>query len=326
MASPVDVCFYEAFEEEAQALRQLLPAGVRATYTDLTVQEVGETVPPARLISIRTQSRLPLSWATDLGGVLSRSTGYDHLLAYAAAAPARPALGYLPLYCHRAVAEQALLMWLALLRKLPRQVQQFQSFRRDGLTGGEMAGRVLAVVGVGHIGHEVCTIGRALGMQVLGVDRHPQHADVEYVSIEEALRRANVVVCTMDLNASNRGYFTLDRWQLVQPGTVFVNISRGELSPSTVLLQALEHGWLAGVGLDVYDQESVLATSLRGQTPTDDAEANAALQLSRRDDCLCTPHNAFNTDEAVHRKSDHSVQQVLAFLERGAFLWSPPQG
>ncbi|RIK75408.1 MAG: hydroxyacid dehydrogenase, partial [Planctomycetota bacterium] len=43
-----------------------------------------------------------------------------------------------------------------------------------------------------------------------------------------------------------------------------------------------------------------------------------------RDDCICTPHNAFNSHEAVQRKSDHSVQQVVAYLETGRFLWPAP--
>src|SRR5690242_625588 len=104
-----DVYFYEAFAEEADELRHYLPASVSAEYTDLTPQEVGHREPPARLISIRTQSQVPTAWANSLSGILSRSTGFDHLLAYAAVAGPNVALGNLPLYCHRAVAEQAML-------------------------------------------------------------------------------------------------------------------------------------------------------------------------------------------------------------------------
>jgi D-lactate dehydrogenase len=320
-----DVYFYEAFAEEAAELRRHLPADLAAEFTDLTIQETGHAAPPARIISIRTQSTLPPAWASQLDAILSRSTGYDHLAAYARATGTKAALGYLPLYCHRAVAEQAMLLWMALLRKLPRQVKQFADFHRDGITGRECAGRTLAVVGVGNIGHEAYGIGRALGMNVLGVDRVERHADVKYVAIDEALRAADVIVAAMDLNESNHGYFDAAKWRLVNPGAVFVNVSRGELSPPSALVDALEAGRLAGVGLDVYDRESLLAVALRTGQPSSDPEVAATLKLAGRDDVICTPHNAFNSLEAVDRKSEHSARQIVEFRRTGRFLWNAPQ-
>lgn len=319
-----DVCFYEAFSEEASELRRMLPASITAAYTDRTIQEADHASPIARIISIRTQSQIPPSWAEELDAILSRSTGYDHLLAYAAAVGEDcPALGYLPLYCHRAVAEQAILMCLALLRRLPRQLHHFRHFDRDGLTGSECQGRRLVVVGVGYIGYEVCQIAAALGMRVQGVDLEQKYEDIDYVDAPSAFADADVVVCAMNLTDDNRGYFDLSMLRQFKPGAIFVNVSRGELSPSTVLLQALEAGYLSGVGLDVYDQEAQLALALRSGKTSTDPQVQAAIALSRRDDCLCTPHNAFNSSEAVTRKSEHSVQQIVAYLENGAFLWSP---
>jgi D-lactate dehydrogenase len=321
----LDIYFYEAFEEEAAELREVMPASLSAEYAAKTIQECGHTSPPARFISTRTQSIYPLEWAAQLDAILSRSTGYDHLVAYAAQVKTPPAMGYLPLYCHRAVAEQAMMLWMALLRKLPQQIRKFREFNRDGLTGLECEGRTLAVVGVGNIGHEVCRIGQALGMKVIGVDRAPRFADVSYLNIEEALSTADVVVCALDLNRASRGYFDDAKWRHVQPGAFFVNISRGECSPSTALLAALEAGRLGGVALDVYDHEAALAVALRsGQTAANDAEVAATLALAQRDDCLCTPHNAFNSLEGTRRKSEHSVRQILAFRETGRFLWPVP--
>jgi D-lactate dehydrogenase len=67
-----------------------------------------------------------------------------------------------------------------------------------------------------------------------------------------------------------------------------------------------------------------LATSLRSGSATNDLEVAATLALANRDDCLLTPHNAFNTAEAVLRKSEHSVEQIVSFRERGQFLWPVP--
>ena len=140
------VHFFDAFEEEAAELGRLLPPGIEAGWTSGTIQESGLAAPPAPLISIRTQSTIPADWAGALEGVLSRSTGYEHLAAYRARH--RPGLpcGYLPRYCARAVAEHALLLWGALARKLPLQLRRFATFSRDGLTGRELQGRTLLVV------------------------------------------------------------------------------------------------------------------------------------------------------------------------------------
>lgn len=319
-----DVFFYEAFAEEEAELRKLLPGHINAGFADPTIQETGHTAPASRLISTRNQSRVPLAWRDKVDGILTRSTGYDHLLEFAAMPQPAPRLGYLPLYCHRAVAEQALMMWMALLRKLPRQVQQFRSFNRDGLTGRECQGRTLLVVGVGNIGNEICLIGRALGMRVLGVDLDPRYPEIEFVAVEDGLPQADVVVCAMDLNASNHNYFHAERLRLVKQGAVFVNISRGELSRSTVLLDALRSGKLAAVGLDVYDHEPALALALRRGQSSDDSEVLATLELAKMENVICAPHNAFNSDEAVERKSEHSVRQIVAFLKTGQFEWPVP--
>ncbi|MEZ4318355.1 MAG: NAD(P)-dependent oxidoreductase [Myxococcota bacterium] len=316
----MDVWFYEAFEEEAAALRSLLPPGIAAGFCRHTVQESGHDGPPATLLSIRTQSRVPDAWSGRYGALLSRSTGYDHLRGIGGT----PDLGYLPKYCVTAVAEHALMLVLALLRRLPVQLAQLHRFERDGLTGREARGRTLAVIGVGEIGSEILSLATAVGMRGVGVDVDPWRAGVPYVSEREALESADVVVCAMDLRPENRGWLGPERLALLRPGAVFVNVSRGELSPTVFLLDALERGVLAGVGLDVYDEEADLAHALRSGSAPTTASARAALVLARRPDALLTPHNAFNTVEAVHRKSADSVTQVQSWLAEGRFVWPVP--
>lgn len=322
----LDVFFYEAFAEEEQALRACLPARVRAGFTRQTIQEYGQAAPGAALISIRTQSAIPPAWGGRLQAVLSRSTGYDHLNVYRRRIGRDLPCGYLPLYCHRAVAEQALLMWLALLRKLPVQMRQFRAFQRDGLTGGELQGRALLVVGVGNIGYETVKIGRGLGMRTAGVDLVEKHPDVPYGAVDALIGGADVIVCAMNLTEINRGYFDVPRLRAAKPGAIFINVSRGELSPPAGLLALLEQGRLGGIGLDVYQGEGALADALRAGRPADDPDARAVLRLADMDHVILTPHNAFNTAEAVARKSEQSVQQVLAWLDRGEFCWPVPAG
>ena len=78
----MDIFFFEAFKEEEKVIRHYLPSELYAYYTWQTIQEYGSELPPAPFISLRTQSEIPVSWAPSLKGILSRSTGYDHLLRY----------------------------------------------------------------------------------------------------------------------------------------------------------------------------------------------------------------------------------------------------
>jgi D-lactate dehydrogenase len=306
----MDVYFYEAFEEEVVALRQHLPTSVSAGFSDKTIQETGDREPPASLISIRTQSAIPAAWTGKVTGIISRTTGYDHLVRQ------KIPCGYLPHYCSRAVAEQAILLIMALLRKLPQQVAQFPNFQRDGLTGQECMGKRLLVVGVGSIGAEIIKIAQALGMEVRGVDLVQRHDSVSYMSIDDGLPWADIIICAMNLTDANAGCFRHETLKRAKPGVIFVNIARGELSPTNDLARLLDEGHLGGLALDVYENESAVAIALRSGKTT--------FLLAGRPNVILTPHNAFNTTEAVARKAEQTVQQIQHFREHGTFLWVTP--
>lgn len=305
----MDVVFYEAFEEEVDALRRHLPANWQAQFTWQTIQETAAAAPPSRLISIRTQSVVPPAWGPRLEGILSRTTGCDHLAKLAG----KVRCGYLPEYCQRAVAEQAILLVLALLRRLPDQLRHFARFNRDGLTGAECAGKKLLVVGVGRIGSEIARLARGLDFQVRGVDLEHKHGFVDYTTIDEGMAWAEIVVCAMNLTAENHGFFGHDRLKQAARGLLFVNIARGEQAPTAALLELLDQGHLGGVALDVFEEESRLAVALRaGET---------RWPLASRPNVILTPHNAFNTREAVERKARQSVEELVRFRQSGGFQW-----
>lgn len=315
------VFFYEAFEEEERELRSMIGDEMVCEYSSQTIQELNHTAPPAKLISIRTQSKIPPEWSKHLDGVLSRSTGYDHLVAFRAKVKKDVALGFLDEYATRAVAEQAVLHALALLRRLPLQMQQFKKFERDGLTGLECPGKDFLVVGVGRIGSEICRIAQALGFNVKGVDLVRNQRDVEYVSKETGIPWADVIVCAMNLTDENRGYFDYERMKYVKQGALFVNIARGEHSPIRDLTRLLEEKKLSGVGLDVYEDEGTLGAALRGHASIVSEKLKDLQRLSGYPNVILTPHNAFNTSEAVKRKSQMSVEQIKHFLKHKDFIW-----
>jgi D-lactate dehydrogenase len=317
----MDIFFYEAFEEEANALRSMLGNDFSYGFAPETIQEAGHSSAPARLVSIRTQSLIPFEWDNQIDGILSRSTGYDHLLAYASSSGTRLPLGYLEEYATRAVAEHAIMLAMALMRKLPQQMRQFPSFNRDGLTGVECEGRNLLVVGVGRIGREIVSLAQGVGFVVKGVDIVTDEPEVTYVSKENGVPWADVIVNAMNLTTENRGYFSFDLFSTARRGLLFVNIARGEHSPLAEVERALAAGRLGGLGLDVFEDEGNFGASLRNEDQPASPQRSVVERLLSYPNVILTPHNAFNSEEALRGKSALTVRQVKFFLKNKDFLW-----
>ncbi|HQP10155.1 MAG TPA: NAD(P)-dependent oxidoreductase [Candidatus Omnitrophota bacterium] len=322
----IDVMFYEAFEEEREEIRAVLPKSIRAAYTSKTIQEAKAKNPPCAVISVRTQSRVPAAWIEKIDGILTRSQGYDHLSAVRQKAGSRVACGYLGSYCSRAVAEHAVLMTMALLRALKKQTRQFLSFKRDGLTGRELRGKRALVVGVGNIGREIVDVAKGLGMPVRGVDIAPKLKGIPYVSLKEGLAWADVIFCALPLTKKTAGMFNYSALQGIRPGTIFINIARGEISPIADLKRLLDKGALGGVGIDVYPEEGALADFLRSGAKRPPVRIKKTLEFARRENVICTPHNAFNTREALKEKAALTADSLAMFLREGRFPHPVPAG
>jgi D-lactate dehydrogenase len=319
----LEIVFYEVFEEEEKALRKNLSPKIQARFVSKTVQEYNEAFPPARVISVRTQSRIPRSWVPHLTGVFTRSQGYDHLVSCRRAAGKKIACGYIQEYCSRAVAEQAVLAMMVLLRKLKKQMRCFEAFSRDGLTGRECRGRRALVVGVGRIGEEIVALARGVGMVVRGVDPRRRVKGFGYVALAKGLPWADVVFCACPLTEKTKAMLNYNALRKAKKGAIFVNVGRGEISPVKDLARLLSEGILGGISLDVFDEESSLAASLRARRV--DADTRWMLKLKDKDNVVFTPHNAFNTQEALETKARLSAEAVEHFLRHGTFPHAVPE-
>jgi D-lactate dehydrogenase len=321
----MDVMFYEIFKEEEKALKLFLPPTVRAGFSAKAIQEcAAKPKPPATLISVRTQSIIPGEWAPKLQGILTRSTGYDHILSYRKQTNTYILAGHLPHYCSRAVAEHGILAMLALLRKLKIQIKHFDAFDRSGLTGSECFKKSMLVIGVGRIGSQVVDMARGLRMNVRGVDPEHKINDLDYVKLSDGVSWADVIVCAAPLTDETRGMLNYDVLKDTRPGAVLINVSRGEISPIKDLNRLLSEKILGGIGLDVYEHEGLLAASLRSGERGANESIRRIQELKDRPNVLFTPHNAFNAQEALERKAEQSIESVTLFLEKKTFPYPVP--
>ena len=322
----MDIMFYEVFAEERKALKKFFPGEIKTEFCSQTIQECPDAPSPAKVLSIRTQSIIPLSWAPQIRGIFTRSSGYDHLVEYCRRTKRNIPCGYLEDYCSRAVAEHAILMILALLRKMKKQLEQFDSFCRDNLTGKEVCGRNVLVVGVGRIGLQIAQLAQGMSMNVKGVDISPNKTGVEYVSLPEGIPWADVIVCAVPLTAGTEGMLAYPLLKQAKKGAIFINISRGEISPVEDLKNLLDEGILGGLSLDVYPLEGTLAQFMRGESKVFSSSIKTILELKGRENVLFSPHNAFNSEESLERKAKQSADSLSYFLLKNIFPHPVPCG
>ena len=161
-----------------------------------------------------------------------------------------------------AMPEHVLALALALSRRLDVAVrnQLARRWDRTGAIGWELEGRVMGILGLGHIGRRLAARAASLGMRVIGVKRTLEPvAHVERVlaadGIDELLREADVVVALLPLTPATRGLMGEREFRLMKPDALFINVARGALVQEAALGAALRNGWIAGAGLDVLDEE-----------------------------------------------------------------------
>jgi D-3-phosphoglycerate dehydrogenase / 2-oxoglutarate reductase len=188
--------------------------------------------------------------------VIGRSgVGVDNIDLAAAGARGIPVV-IAPGSAARAVAEGALALALALLKRLPElgaAVRAGDWAARDRIEVPDAAGATMGIVGYGRIGHELGDLARALGMHVLA---HDPEVDDAATPLEALFTNADIVSLHAPLTDETRGLVGPGLLAQANPGLILVNTARGALVSSLDdLLAALESGRLGGVGLDVFEAE-----------------------------------------------------------------------
>jgi len=257
--------------------------------------------------------------------VCTRSTGYDHIDLDACREREIVACN-VPAYAEHTVAEHTFGLMLALSRKILKAYERTRrsDFSLEGLSGFDLKGKTLGVVGAGAIGLRVIRIGVAMGMRVLAYDVRPQGllADVmqfEYASLDEVLAQSDVVSLHVPLLPATRHMINRETIAQMRKGALLINTARGELVDTDALLDALSSGHLGGAGLDVIEGEERIGDEAQmagsGAPREDLAVAVQRYALLNRDDVVLTPHMAFYSREALHRLMEVTCNNIRAFLE-----------
>jgi D-lactate dehydrogenase len=229
-----------------------------------------------------------------------------------------------PAYSPYAVAEHAVALLLALNRKIARASNRVRdlNFSLNGLVGFDLHGKTAGIFGTGKIGRVAAQILRGFGMNVLAYDPFPspdwaREFGVTYCEPRTLARQCEVISLHMPLTPQTHHIIRRETLQLVKPGTILINVSRGALIDTKALIEALKCGRLGGVGLDVYEEEEgVFFEDLSGQILHDDELA----RLLTFPNVLITAHQAFLTREALSEIARVTVTNLIALAAGQPFL------
>lgn len=206
----------------------------------------------------------------------------------------------------QAVAEMTLLLMLSALRQQVRMDRACRSgawsLPAQQLEGfGELAGRVVGLVGFGEVPRRLAPVLQALGAEVIYSARSPRDVPWPCVELEELLARADLVSLHVPLDPDTEHLLDRRRIALMKPGAILVNTARGGLVEEAALVDALRDGHLAGAGLDVFAEEPLAANH----------------PLLALDNVSVAPHLAWLTRETFSRSISIAARNTLAAVHGG---------
>jgi D-lactate dehydrogenase len=328
----MNIAFFQIEDWEIEHIKQQL-AGHGLFFSKEKLN--AETLPEKRdfeIISVFVGSdidRAVLGAFPNLKLVTTRSTGFDHVDLEMTKAM-NIATGYVPGYGDNTVAEFAFGLILALSRNIYASVDRLREtgvYSYVGLRGFDLQGKTIGVVGTGRIGQHVIKIAKGFGMQVVACDAFPKaelatELGFEYVPFDDLIGQADVITLHVPYLPSTHHLINMGNIGKIKKGAILINTARGAVVETDALVKALSDGILGGAGLDVLEEEGVLADEKTLVLYGHPEEHNLKTVLENHvlidmPNVLITPHTAFNTQEALQRILDTDICNIQEFIGKG---------
>jgi D-3-phosphoglycerate dehydrogenase len=206
---------------------------------------------------------------------------------------------------HTTVAEHAFGLMIGIAKHFWPHLSSVKAGKWKRITGSELYGKTVGIIGLGRIGKEVAIRANAFGMKCIAFDRYfddafaKEHNVRKMNSAEDVLREADIVSLHMNLDETNRGYIDKERIALMKKGAVLINTARGGLINEADVAEACRSGQLGGYGGDVLDHEPIVPPH----------------PFQEIDNVLITPHVGSRTFESVERQAMRATLNIVNFLK-----------
>lgn len=324
------IAYFEAEQDEPRKIRESFSKEQLTVLPEPLNEDTVAAADDAEAVSVFVGSSVTdhvLDQMPDVKLITTRSTGFDHI-DLTACKRRGVTVCNVPTYGENTVAEHAFALILALSRKIFQSYERTEqmNFDRSGLTGFDLYGKTLGVVGTGNIGRHAIRIGRGFSMKVVASDvkKDPRlAAELNFTyadSLEDLLSQSDVVTLHVPYLPATHHLINKENVKDIKRGAILVNTSRGAVVETEALLWALEKKILSGAGLDVLEEENDTYEHIQLLSEGFPKNKDIATILRNhilvdRNDVIITPHNAFNSYEAAQRIFETNVENIKSFEE-----------
>ena len=229
-----------------------------------------------------------------------------------------------PTYGENTVAEHTMALILGLTRKLFPSVKRVKEGLYDfhGLRGVDLKNKTLGVIGTGHIGAHVIKMATGFEMNIVAYDAFPNKdlADklgFTYTTLDKLLAQSDIITLHTPLLKTTHHLINQKNIKKIKKGAYLINTARGALIDPEALVWALQHNQIAGAGLDVLEDENLIQNheELIGCTQYERKTTLLNNIIIDHPNTIVTPHNAFNSTEALQRIIDTTVENIKSFID-----------
>ncbi len=226
-----------------------------------------------------------------------------------------------PAYSPYAVAEHTMAMLLTSIRRIHKAYIRTRDFNfsLSGMTGFDLHGKTVGVIGTGRIGRVFIDICRGFGMKVLAYDKFRAEGldngdTVRYVGLDELFKNSDIISLHCPLTEETYHVIDAETIEKCKRGVVILNTSRGALVDAEALLSGIKSRKVGAACLDVYEEESdIFFEDFSGHIIEDDTLA----RLISMPNVIVTSHQAFLTEEALSNIAETTVENIKTFFEKG---------
>lgn len=252
------------------------------------------------------------------------STGFDHI-DLKEAKKRKIIVCNVPTYGENTVAQHAFALILALSRKLFQSVKTVKEGVYDyhGLRGFDLKGKTIGIIGTGHIGIHLVDMLEGFETNIIAYDAFPNKElekthNFKYVSKNKLFAESDIISLHVPLFPNTYHIIDKNAVKKMKDGVYIINTARGALTDPEALVWGLENGKIAGIGTDVLEEETYFQNPEKVLNLTKQDEIRRTLMeniLIDHPNTIITPHNAFNSVEALKRIMDTSLDNIKAFLD-----------
>jgi len=328
----IKIAFFEAHEWEKPYLKDKLRNYEVVFFDGILDENNADKAKGFDIISVFVYSKMnkkALGKLKNLKLITTRGTGFDHI-DVKECRKRKITVCNVPAYGENTVAEHTFALILNLTRKIHKAWERTRrlDFSQEGLMGTDLRGKTLGVIGVGNIGRHVIRIAKGFEMDVIAFDifknkKLEKKFGFRYVPFDYLLGNSDIITLHCPYSKKTHHLINKNNIKKIKKGALLVNTARGALIETDALVNALDSGILAGAGLDVLEDECLIKEDAQVMSKHFPHKCDMRIILedhilAKKDNVIITPHNAFNSKEALQRILDTTVANIRGFINNKA--------